>query len=184
VGFPHEFSGHQTKQSLVYDLQEPYRWLADVSVIVTFESGVLDMKDFNFLGGDYRYHIEVEAKRRFLQLLKDRFNSGVKHNGKAWKWDTVILNKTQELGRFLLDKSGQIDFKEPHPSLQRSDTEELRKRILELTQIQAKEFGIGRSTLHYLRKCARKSSSFALHQCTLKKLVRSTSLPNRRRGVQ
>jgi len=93
VGFPHEFSGHQTKQSLVYDLQEPFRWLGDIGTIEAFESGVLDVKDFHFLGDDYRYHIEVDAKRRFLQLLKDRFNSSVKYKGKTCKWDTVILSK-------------------------------------------------------------------------------------------
>jgi len=120
VGFLHEFSGSQTKESLVYDLQEPFRWLGDVTTIEAFESGALDLKDFYFLGDDYRYHIETDAKRRFLELLKNRFNSGVKYNGKTWKWDTVILGKTQELARFLLDKSRQIDFIDAHPSLQTS----------------------------------------------------------------
>ena len=83
----------------------------------------------------------IDAKRRFLELLKNRFNSGVKYKGKTWKWDTVILNKTQELARFLLDKSKQIDFIELHPSLQRSDTQDLRKRILELTQTDAQRAG-------------------------------------------
>jgi CRISPR/Cas system-associated endonuclease Cas1 len=27
VGFLHDFSAYQTKQSLAYDLQEPFRWL-------------------------------------------------------------------------------------------------------------------------------------------------------------
>jgi len=31
VGFLHDFSDYQTKQSLVYDLEEPFRWLTDVS---------------------------------------------------------------------------------------------------------------------------------------------------------
>jgi len=154
VGFLHEFTGSQTKESLIYDLQEPYRWLGDVTTIEAFESGALDMKDFYFMGDDYRYHIEIEAKRRFLELLKNRFNSGVGYKGKTWKWDTVILNKTQELARFLLNKSKQIDFIEPHPSLQRSDTKKLRKKILELTQREAEELGIGKSTLHHLRKNA------------------------------
>jgi CRISPR-associated protein Cas1 len=39
VGFLHDFSDYQTKQSLVYDLQEPFRWLVDVPVIQAFESG-------------------------------------------------------------------------------------------------------------------------------------------------
>jgi len=164
VGFLHEFSGSQTKESLVYDLMEPFRWLGDVTTIEAFESGALDMKDFYFMGDDYRYHIEIDAKRRFLELLKHRFNSGVKHKGKTWKWDTVILDKTQELARFLSDKSGQIDFIEPRPSMQRSDTTGLRRRILELTREEAGRLGIGKSTLHYLRKKAGNHRPFRVYQ--------------------
>ena len=151
VGFLHEFSDYQTKQSLVYDLQEPYRWIGDVATIEAFESGRLDMKDFYFMGDDYRYRIQVEAKRRFLELLKDCFNSGVGYKGKTWKWDTVILNKTHELGQFLLGKSGSLDFIEPAPSLVRGDSRNVRERILKLTASEARRLGISKSTLHYLR---------------------------------
>ena len=171
VGFLHEFSDYQTKQSLVYDLQEPYRWIGDVATIEAFESGTVDMKDFYFVGDDYRYHIEVEAKRRLLELLKDRFNSGVKYKDKTWKWDTVILNKTQELARFLLGKSRSIDFIEPAPSLVRSDSREIRERILELSAKEAWKLGISKSTLHDLRKNARSDRSFKVREKVRKKLI-------------
>jgi len=135
-----------------------------VTTIEAFESGAIDMKDFYFLGDDYRYHIEIDAKRQFLALLKCRFNSGIAYKGKTWKWDTIILGKTQELARFLLDRSKHVDFIEPRPNLQRSDTTELRKRILELTQIEARELGIGKSTLHYLRRHALERKPFKLSQ--------------------
>jgi len=120
-GFLHEPARRQTSQGLVYDLQEPFRWLCDVAVIEAFESGIVDMKDFYFLGDDYQYHIEGDSKRKFLELLKDRFNAGVRYKGKTWKWDTIILNKAQELARFLLRKSETIDFAEP-AALERSDS--------------------------------------------------------------
>ena len=43
VGFLHDFSHYQTKQSLVYDLQEPFRWLVDMAVIQAFESKTLEL---------------------------------------------------------------------------------------------------------------------------------------------
>jgi len=170
VGFLHEFSDYQTKQSLVYDLQEPYRWIGDVTTIEAFESGAVDMKDFYFTGDDYRYRIETETKRRFLELLQDRFNSGVKFEGKTWKWDTVILNKTQELARFLLWKSRSIDFMEPAPSLVRSDNRKLRKRILALPMNEARDLDISKSTLHHLRDNARSDRSFKVYNKVLRKL--------------
>ena len=99
IGFLHEFSNYQTKESLVYDLQEPFRCIADVTVLEAFESGVLDLKDFYFLGDDYRYRLDVDAKRRFLALLKERFNEGTRYSGGMRKWDTIIQLKTLEQAR-------------------------------------------------------------------------------------
>jgi len=142
-----------------------------VTTIEAFEFGALDMKDFYFTGDGYRYHIEIEAKRRFFELLKSRFNSGVEYKRRTWKWDTVILNKTQELARFLLDRSNEIGFVEPRPCLQRSDAQKLRRRILELTQRGARELGIGKSTLHYLRENARDNHSYKVYGKVLSKFV-------------
>ena len=85
--------------------------------------------------------------------------------------DIIILNKLQELGRFLLGKSEVIDFIEPVPSLKRSDGLEIRGRILELTQKHAQGLGISKSTLHHLRKNANSDRSFRVYQkvaCRLK----------------
>ena len=170
VGFLHDFANYQTRQSLVYDLQEPFRWICEVSTLEAFESRLLDLKDFYFLGDDYRYHIDFEAKHRFLELLKERFNSGVHYKCKHWKWDTVILKKTEELSRFLLGKPESLDFYEPVPRIVRSDSLEIRKRILELTQKQAKELGINKGTLHNLRKQAKENKSFSLYRHVLARI--------------
>jgi len=95
---------------------------------------------------------------------------GVKHKRKTWKWDTIILNKTQELARFLLGKSENLDFVEPVPSLVRSDSRELRNLVLELTQKEAMELGISKSTLHYLKKHARSRKLFRIYNPVLRKL--------------
>jgi len=129
------------------------------------------MKGFYFMGDDYRYHFELEAKRRFLGLLKDRFNSPVQYRGKAWQWDTIILNKVQELARFLLGKSGFVDFTEPVLILKRGDSLEIRSRIVELTQKRVSEIGICRSTLHHLKKQARERESFRIYGPVLERLT-------------
>ena len=163
VGFLHEPSSYQTKQSLVYDLQEPFRWIADVAVLGAFESGLLDLPDFYFTGDDYRYCFEPEAKRRFLDLLRERFNLGVGYHGRVLKWDTVIEQKATELGRFVIGRPIKLDFSNPPPSLYRSDDRKLRKRILGLSQTRAQTHGIRKSTLHYLRKAAQANDRFRIY---------------------
>jgi len=164
IGFLHEFSNYQTKESLVYDLQEPFRCIADVTVLEAFESGVLDLKDFYFLGDDYRYRLDVDAKRRFLALLKERFNEGTRYSGGMRKWDTIIQLKTLELARYLTGKSKDVNFVEPRPNLVRNDSREMRSRILQLSQEEAETLGIGKSTLHYLRKHARSDKPFKTYR--------------------
>jgi CRISPR-associated protein Cas1 len=117
VGFLHDFSASQTKQSLVYDLQEPFRWLVDLVVMKAFESGLLDKSDFFFSESDYRLGFMMEAKGQYLDLLRERFNSGVQYKGRLLKWDTVIQQKTNELARFLTGRSSSVDFSEPAPVL-------------------------------------------------------------------
>jgi CRISPR-associated protein Cas1 len=117
VSFLHEFVGYQTKQSLVYDLEEPFRWISDIVVIEAFESGALDLPDFYFTGDDYRYRFETEARERFLDLLRERYNTGARYMGRNLKWDTVIEHKAVELGRYLDGRSSKLDFSESSPEL-------------------------------------------------------------------
>ena len=170
MGFLHDFSSYQTKQSLVYDLQEPFRWIPDVAAMEAFESGVLDLPDFYFTGDDYRYRFDPEARQRFVGLLRERFNCGISYRGRTSKWDTVIEQKTVELGCYLAGRTDRLDFSEPPPKLATVDSRELRKRILSLSQPEACRLGIGKSTLHYLRKRARGDRSFRVHKEVREKL--------------
>jgi CRISPR-associated protein Cas1 len=143
-----------------------------VAVVDAFESGIVDLPDYYFTGNDYRYRFETEAKRCFLSLLRQRFNVGVRWNSRILKWDTVIEQKAAELGHCLLSRSSKLDFSEPSPTLLRSGDRELRKRILKLTQSDARRLGIGKSTLHYLRYNARGERAFKISREVLARLER------------
>lgn len=170
IGFLHVSSDYQTKQSLVYDLQEPFRWIADVAVMEAFESQVLDLPDFYFTGDDYPYRFEPEAKQRFLDLLREQSNSAVRYKGRAFKWGTVIEQKAVELGRFLTNKRVRLTFDEPSSVLAREDSRELRAPILSLRSADAKQLEIGRSTLHYLHRRATRKGPFKIYRNVRNKL--------------
>jgi CRISPR-associated protein Cas1 len=89
------------------------------------------------------------------------------------KWDTVIEQKTCELSRFLVGKLSAVDFTEPSPRLERLDDGEIRAKILTLTPSHAKRLGIGKSTLHHLRKNAESNRSFRVYQKVRAKLART-----------
>jgi CRISPR-associated protein Cas1 len=114
---------------------------------------------------------DVEAKRRCLQLLKERFNSGVSYKGRVPKWDTVIKQKTMELARYVTGKSKILDLSEPKSELERTDSFELRRRILSLSISEARRLGIGKSTLHYLRKYAGNERLLTIYEKVRSKLM-------------
>jgi CRISP-associated protein Cas1 len=160
-------------QSLVYDLQEPFRWIADVTVLNAFESGVLDLRDFYFTADDYRYRFEAPARRRFIDLLRERFNGGVRYDGRVLKWDTVIERKAMELGRYLVGRTSKLNLSEPSPTLQRHDSGDLRKRILGLSESEARRHGLPRSTYYHLKRSVKSERSFTMHARTRMKLQKS-----------
>lgn len=151
-------------------MEEPFRWLIDVSVVQAFELGTLDLRDFYFTGDDYRYRFEPETKQRFVDLIRERFNAGTDYKGRVLKWETIIEQKATELGRFLVGKSSTIDFAEPAPKLEGADDREIRTKILALTSSEAKQLRIRKSTFHYLRHKAEGRGSFTVYRPVLSKL--------------
>jgi CRISPR-associated protein Cas1 len=136
-----------------------------------FESGVLDLPDFYFMGDDYRYRFEPEAKQRFLESLRERFNSGVTYKGRSLKWDTVIEQKTIEMGRFIASRSARLDFSDPPPRLM-SNERGLRRKVVHMTSSEAHRVGIGKSTLHYLKKRAKDDTPFRIYEPVMAKVAK------------
>ncbi len=132
-------------------------------MLQAFESRVLDLDTFHFKFDDYRFRFNPDAKERFIGLLKEQFNKGVTFRGTRLKWDTVIEEKTSDLARFLTGKTSTVDFAEPSPNLDRLDDRELRERINSLTSHEANRLGVGKSTLHYLRRNARGERPFRVY---------------------
>jgi CRISPR-associated protein Cas1 len=170
LGFLHE--DKPATAPLVYDFQEPYRWLVDYMVLRMVLSRAFSWDDFYFTGGDYRLRMKPPLLDRYVELLREQFNSGVVYGGRRLMWDTVILRKCQELARYLVGKTDRFDLTSPHPVMERSNTHELREKILALSQSEARKLGIGKSTFHYLRENARSSRSFRVYGKIRRKLQR------------
>jgi len=150
---------------------EPYRWLIDLTVFQLFEKGVLNSDSCFFQESDYCYRIFPESKGKLLDALREQFNSGIKYRGRTLKWDILIAEKANELARFLTGKASSVNFSEPAPVFERTDSRKVRETLLHLTTSEAKERGIGKSTLHYLREKAREHSSFKIYEPVKRKLL-------------
>jgi len=82
----------------------------------------------------------------------------------------LISLKVQEFARYLVGRSDSFDLKSSAPILKRSDTRDLRKRILSFLASEARKLGLGKSTVHYLKKNARDRKPFKIYRPVLEKL--------------
>jgi CRISPR-associated protein Cas1 len=170
VGFSHSLDEWRTKQSMTLDLMEPYRFLVDLTVMKAFEADLLTPHDFGYDRDDYRFQIQTDGRRRFRQALIETFNNRISYKGRMCTWDFVIEEKANELARYLTGRSSSISFSEPAPTLERQDNKAMRERILSLSQSEAEKIGIEKSTLHYLRKKAKRREPFRVYLKVREKL--------------
>jgi CRISPR-associated protein Cas1 len=152
IGFLHE--GRQTKHPLVYDLEEPFRWLVDTAIIEALECRRFSRKDFYRLD-NYVLRLRPDAARGLLDILQTRFNATIHHRGKYYSWNTILRLKCQELAGYILSKRNELDFSHPCPILSRDDSETFRNRILSLSVADVRKLGIRKNTLWYMQQRAR-----------------------------
>ncbi len=169
VGFLHE--PRQTKYSLCYDLMEPYRFLADTTVIECLEYDRFSRKDFYRLD-NYVLRLRPEAVRKLLDALRIKFNSPVRYQNKFYGWDVIMRLKAQELAAFILNKQANVSFEKPVPVLQRDDSETLRIAILSMSAADTRRLGIRRNTLWYLKDRARSRKPLTVYKRVRTRILR------------
>jgi hypothetical protein len=81
--------------------------------------------------------------------------------------------KAQELANYIQEKRKEVNFDQPSPVLLRDDLQAIRNYILSLTTAEARKHGVGKSTLHDLRKHARNPEPFRVYKKVANRLARS-----------
>lgn len=160
VGFLHEVT--IGKEPLVYDLQEPFRWLIDLAIINALEKKVFDKKDF-IRTENYNIKLKTSGAKKLVKEIENQLNKTTFYLGREYRWFNVILFKARELGQCLLGKRKSIDFN-ISSNLERIDNAELRDSILKLSYSEAKKLGIGKSSLHYMKHNAMSDKPFKIYR--------------------
>ena len=160
VGFLHEVT--IGKEPLVYDLQEPFRWIVDVAVISCLEKEIFDKKDF-IRTENYNIRLMPAGAAKLTKEMETWLNKKVFYKSNSYSWSYVIILKTQELAQWLSGKS-DLNFCLPKAELRRDDTAELRKKILAFSYSKAKKVGMSSGTLWYLKHNANAGKPFKIYK--------------------
>ncbi len=150
IGFLHEIS--QSRTSLVYDVQELFRWLIDVSVIQLLEEKKIKKSDF-IVTENYHTRLGEDVAKLLIEKINSNFNARYNYkNGKHYSYQIILQDNLQQLSNFVVEKKLEFDFVIPKMSLNRNDNVELREKILNMTSDERRRLGINKSTLWYIKK--------------------------------
>ncbi|MGI0014893.1 MAG: CRISPR-associated endonuclease Cas1 [Nitrososphaera sp.] len=151
IGFLHELA--PSKTPLVYDIQELFRWLIDLSVIELLEQKKLKKSDF-IVTENYHIRLKETTAKMLLEKINLNFNrkaAGYKGD-KSFTYQNILLDSVQQLANFILGKRKDLRLAVPSIQIGRTDSLDVRQRILSITPDRRKELGINKSTLWYQKK--------------------------------
>lgn len=160
IGFLHEIN--DSKTPLVYDLQELYRWLIDLSIIQLLEDKKLKKSDF-IVTENYNIRLRESASRLLLEKIVLNFNKRAEFRGKFHTYDNVMLENIRLLAKFLENGEKVLDFEIPEIKPYRNDDIELRNRIMAITPEDRKKLKINKSTLWYRQKKIKENKTLKVY---------------------
>jgi CRISPR-associated protein Cas1 len=160
VGFLHEMN--PSKNSLAYDLQEPFRFLVDLAVISLIESGKMENTDF-IRTESYSLRLKPSGAKKVTEEFNNWMNKKVAYKKLSVMWSYALLLKIRELAQYLVEKRKTLDFSKPAYSIERQDSDDIRQKILSISYSDWKRMGFSKGTLHYMKKNAEADKPFTLN---------------------
>ncbi len=150
IGFLHEIN--QSRTPLVYDIQELFRWLIDISVIQLLEEKKIMTSDF-IITENYHTRLEEDVAKMLIEKINSNFNAKYNYkNGKNYSYQIILQDNLQQLSNFIIDKKKEFEFTIPKMKIERIDNLELREKILNMTAEERSKLGINKSTLWHIKK--------------------------------
>jgi len=167
IGFLHEI--HSGRASLVFDVQELYRWLIDLSVIQLLEERKLKKSDF-IVTENYHVRLKENTAKMLIEKIRINFNKRMQYKGKSHSYEGVLLDNVRILANHVIGKSNELRFSLPEIDIEREDSSSIRDRILSISPEERKKLGINKSTLWYQKKHIREGKRIKIYQKVNSKL--------------
>jgi CRISPR-associated protein Cas1 len=168
IGFLHEILNSRTP--LVYDIQELYRWLIDLSVIQLLEETPKPKKSDFIVTENYHIRLRENIAKRLVDRIRFNFNQKAPHREKNYTYQNILHDSIQYLAHYISERKRNIEFAIPKFEIIRDDTASLREKILSMTPEGRKRLGINKSTLWYMRKNLKSGDKIKVYKKILEKL--------------
>ncbi len=148
ISFVHELK--DSRSSLVYDLQELFRFLIDLSVIQVLEEKKIKKTDF-IVTESYSLRLRESGASALIEKVRINLNSTAKFRGKNYSYSNILYENIANFAKSILNDE-PTEFNIPFITLKSLDTDSTREKILNMTPEERRKLGIRRNTLFYMKK--------------------------------
>ena len=168
VGFLHEMN--QSKNSLAYDFQEPFRFLIDLAIISAMENNIMEKSDF-IRTENYNLRLRPSGAKKLINEIDKQLTKKSLFNNQMWSWRYILSEKVIELSHYLQGKKTKLDFTTEY-KIDRQDSEVIRQKILSISYEEWKKKGFSKGTLHYMKQNAKTNKPFTLNKHVEERLIK------------
>lgn len=174
IGFLHEVA--PSKMPLAYDLQEPFRWLVDLSVLEVIRDGKLDRKADFIVTENYHVRLRPTAAKALIERLSANMNRKVIVGGRNYSFETLVTEKARKLAKHLTAPKSPFDLSYPFAAEEASYVgSDLKERVATLSYAEARTLGISKAGLFSMKQRAAKGKPLRLYGKVAEKLTAENS---------
>jgi CRISPR-associated protein Cas1 len=173
IGFLHEVA--QSKLPLAYDLQEPFRWLVDLSTLETIRNGKLDRKRDFIVTENFHVRLRATAGTELIGRFSANMNRKVAMESRSLSYETILMETTRKLGKHLQGTRSCLELSYPMEieSGGYVDTQ-AKQAVAALTYAKAKELGISKGGLWDMKRRAAQGRPVRLYRKIQAKLGKAS----------
>ena len=169
VGWLHETAA--SKLPVVYDLQEPFRWLVDLSVVETISGRQLDRKGDFITTENYHVRLRSHAIGLLAERLSENINRAVAFGGQRRTFAAILFETARKLARHLLGQSKRLDLSFPFGAFDGPIDTQAAETISALTYSDARKLGISKAGLWDMKRRAAEGKPIRLYRKVAAKLA-------------
>jgi CRISPR-associated protein Cas1 len=169
IGFLHEVA--PSKFPLAYDLQEPFRWLVDLSVIEVVRDGKLDRKRDFIVTENYHVRLRPSAAKALIERFSANLNRKVSVRGRSFAFETLIEEMARRLARHLPAANGRLSLCYPFAISESGHVDgSLKARIAAMGYAEGRALGISKAGLFAMKRRAADGKPLRLYGKVVRRL--------------
>jgi CRISP-associated protein Cas1 len=170
IGFLHEVA--PSKMPLAYDLQEPFRWLVDLSVLEVIRDGKLDRKADFIVTENYHVRLRPSAAKALMERFSANLNRKVTVKGRNFAFETLVDESARKLARSLTDPKAKFDLSYPFAVGESGHVEtDLKARVAAMSYADARSLGISKAGLFDMKRRASEGKPLRLYGKVRERIV-------------